>query len=200
MSDTQNEPRFVLVDDNGNLLMDLVDDPTRDLGKVDIASLDQYTPIDTDSGGGTVNALPVIIMTPASGGGQLGTSANPMQVSDTLSLTTTAWTPYFNNAVNATYATIKGSTGKLGGISVSNVNATDAWLQIFNSTAPTVGTTTPTFSFLIPKGDGSARGTYDIAFGADGCTFATGITIAGTTTSTGNTSPGTGLTVNAWYL
>jgi hypothetical protein len=41
----------------------------RDGGKVDVASLDQYTPYDADTGGGTDNVLPVALKFPASGGG-----------------------------------------------------------------------------------------------------------------------------------
>lgn len=45
----------------------------RDGGKVDVAALDQYTPIDADTGGGTSNVLPVGLMFPASGGAVIAT-------------------------------------------------------------------------------------------------------------------------------
>ena len=51
------------------LPVDPSDKALRDLGKVDVAAFDQYTPVDTDSAGGTENSLPVAIRFTASGGG-----------------------------------------------------------------------------------------------------------------------------------
>ena len=56
------------VSTSNGLPVDVLDDATRDLGKVDVALLDQYTPIDVDTGGGTENALPVTLRIGASGG------------------------------------------------------------------------------------------------------------------------------------
>jgi hypothetical protein len=47
----------------------------RDNGKVDIATIDQYTPEDVDSGGGTVNALPVRLKVAGAGGVSIGGDA-----------------------------------------------------------------------------------------------------------------------------
>jgi hypothetical protein len=60
---------LVTVNASKPLPTDVSDKALRDIGKVDVASLDQYTPRDTDTGGGTENSLPVAIMFPASGGG-----------------------------------------------------------------------------------------------------------------------------------
>src|SRR3990167_4237845 len=46
---------------------DPLDRAARDCGKVDVAALDQYTPIDVDSGVGTENAVPVTLRIAASG-------------------------------------------------------------------------------------------------------------------------------------
>lgn len=62
---------------------DVIDRAARDLGKVDVAALDQYTPQDVDSGAGTVNALPVVLKATAAGGADLGAAANPMRTDPT---------------------------------------------------------------------------------------------------------------------
>ena len=46
---------------------DPVDRAARDMGKVDVASLDQYTPQDVDTGAPVVNALPVVLKKAAAG-------------------------------------------------------------------------------------------------------------------------------------
>ena len=48
-----------LVDGTTGLPTDPLDRALRDMGKIDVAGLDQYTPLDLDDGGGTLNALPV---------------------------------------------------------------------------------------------------------------------------------------------
>lgn len=60
---------FTKVTSAVGLPTDVLDRAARDLGKVDVASLDQYTPTDVDTGAGTDNALPVALRLPASGGG-----------------------------------------------------------------------------------------------------------------------------------
>lgn len=65
------------------LTTDPTDRAARDLGKVDVALLDQYTPEDVDSGVGTVNAIPVILKTVAAGGAALGVAATPMRTDPT---------------------------------------------------------------------------------------------------------------------
>src|SRR3990167_3037775 len=57
-----------LVTASVGLPTDPLDRSARDMGKVDIALLDQYTPIDVDSGAGVENALPITIRVAASGG------------------------------------------------------------------------------------------------------------------------------------
>lgn len=98
-----------------------------------------------------------------------------------------------NNAAQVASA----SAAQLVGISVSNINAADAFLQLFNTAAGsvTVGTTTPVLSFLIPKGDATNYGSRDIMFPKP-IDFDTAITYACTTTPTGAGDPSTGLVVN----
>ncbi|HTV32758.1 MAG TPA: hypothetical protein VME69_06605 [Methylocella sp.] len=105
-------------------------------------------------------------------------------------------TPYFNGSLSSTCATIKGSNGSLFGLDVYNSNSSTCYLQIFDSTAPTVGTTTPKFSFPVPAtGSFSPNSISEFC----GAAFATGIAIAFTTTATGNTAPSTAAVVNASY-
>ena len=95
---------------------------------------------------------------------------------------------------------IKAKPGRIHYIEVSNINAVDAYLQLFDVAAGsvTVGTTTPMQSFLVPKGDGANRGAMDRVFDPP-IDFQIAMTYACTTTATGNGDPTTGLIVNIGY-
>lgn len=95
---------------------------------------------------------------------------------------------------------VKTSGGRIHYIEVSNINAADAFLQLFDVAAAsvTVGTTTPKQSFLVPKGDGTNRGGMDRVFNPP-LEFQIAITYACTTTATGNGDPSVGLIVNVGY-
>ncbi len=67
----------------GTVTTDPSDRALRDVGKVDVASLDQYTPQDVDSGAGTVNAFPVVLKGTAAGGADLGTATVPIRTDPT---------------------------------------------------------------------------------------------------------------------
>lgn len=89
------------------------------------------------------------------------------------------------------------SAGFIDYIHVVNPNNADAFLQLFDlpTGSVTVGTTTPTQSYIVPAGDGTNDGAFAISFPTP-VQFRTAITYACTTTATGNTDPSTGLTVN----
>lgn len=106
---------------------------------------------------------------------------------------------HFDSDGDNTAQTIKGSSGVLHGLEVQNPNSDDAWLQLFDNAAPTVGTTTPDQSYLVPAGtSGGLDGAMDRLF-IPPLKFGTAITYACTTTPTGMGDPTTGLVVNAWY-
>lgn len=63
--------------------VDVGDRALRDTGKVDVAALDQYTPIDVDTGAGTVNALPVTWRKASALAVEVGTSTDPVRVDPT---------------------------------------------------------------------------------------------------------------------
>lgn len=96
---------------------------------------------------------------------------------------------------------IKAAAGKLYALEISNPNAADAWIQLFDVAAGSVvvGTTTPNLSFLVPAGNGVDDGGMDKCFVIP-ANFTTAITYACTTTATGNGDPTTGLVVNALYV
>lgn len=102
-------------------------------------------------------------------------------------------TPYFDGDADNTVQTIKASGGQLYALEVQNPNATAAYLQLFDASAPVVGTTTPVQSFYVP-----ASGGMDKSF-AIPIEFGTAIKYACTTTATGNTDPLVGLVLNAAY-
>lgn len=68
------------VDVTTGLVVNPADRAARDNGKVDVATLDEYPPIDVDTGAGTVNALPVTWRKTAAGGPEFGTTTNPVVI------------------------------------------------------------------------------------------------------------------------
>ena len=101
--------------------------------------------------------------------------------------------PHFRASAGVAVETIKGEAGQLCLLEVRNPNAAEAWLQLFDHAAPTVGTTTPVLSFYVPASGGNDK-MFTVPI-----EFATAIKYACTTTPTGAVGPAVGLTVNAAY-
>jgi hypothetical protein len=97
-------------------------------------------------------------------------------------------------SIGALATAIKASPGQLYGCVIGNSNTTAVYVQLFDATSVTLGTTAPKLSFFIPAGGGLTR---DFA---NGVQFATGIMYACTTTRTGATSPTNTVDVNFDYL
>ena len=108
--------------------------------------------------------------------------------------TANGWTPAFQGAQLASATTIKSAAGQLGSIYCGNPNASVEYVQLFNTSSPTVGSTAPTQSYMIP-----ASSFLNLTFGNPGLNFSTAISIAATTTYNGSTAPGTGLICNEGY-
>ncbi len=107
---------------------------------------------------------------------------------------TTGSTPFVDLSVDNSAQTMKGTAGTLHFLQVTNPNATESWLQVFNNAAPTIGVTVPTLSFWIP-----ANGAYSVAIPTQGIAFSTAITYAATTTSSGGVATASVLQLNAAY-
>jgi len=92
------------------------------------------------------------------------------------------------------------TAGKLYALSVSNINAADAFIQLHDVVAGSVvvGTTTPLCSIHIPKGDATDAANTTIVFPIP-IDFGTAITYVCTTTAAGSTDPAAGLVVNLFY-
>lgn len=107
---------------------------------------------------------------------------------------------HFDSDGDNTAQAVKTSGGRIHAIAVANKNNADAFIQFFDTAAAsvTVGTTTPVFSILVPKGDGTLYGQFDTTFTFP-VKFNAAITYACTTTPTGSGDPSTGLTVNIFY-
>ncbi len=108
--------------------------------------------------------------------------------------------PFGDPSVVATVETMTTSPAQLFGLSLSNLTSIDAYFQVFDALAAnvTVGTTTPNLIFLVPAGNGTIAGGFDRDWPV-GLRFITGMSYAATTSPTGNTAPGTGLTLSGWY-
>jgi hypothetical protein len=100
--------------------------------------------------------------------------------------------PWLGSAVT-TAASVKAAPGSLYGYIIGNPNASACYLQVFNATSVTLGTTTPVLSIQLTASGGANVSFPPIAFG-------TGIMVAATQTATGSTTCTTGLTVNLLYL
>lgn len=102
--------------------------------------------------------------------------------------------------VDETKAQVKGSAGSLVYLEACNLTAATLFLQVYDalSASVTVGTTTPTMTFVLPS-NGTAQ-CRELEFGLPGAAFATGITLAVTTTFGGSAGPAAnGCFVNALY-
>ena len=105
--------------------------------------------------------------------------------------------PEFIAALSTTVTEVRVGETRIHMIEASNINTADAYLQFFDrrASAVTHGTDTPVFSLFVPKGDGTNRGGMDKAFAVP-LYFLEALSVAATTTATGNTAPTTGLVVN----
>lgn len=100
---------------------------------------------------------------------------------------------YINSALSTTVQTVKSSAGLVYGWAIYNPNSSVCFVQVFNTTSVTLGTTTPLYSIPVPANTSVCE------FNPVGITHGTAIAIAATTTMTGNTAPTTGLNVNLFY-
>lgn len=98
------------------------------------------------------------------------------------------WSVSPQNSLSNTAAVLKSSAGQFGGYMLFNPNTSTVYIQVFNSAAPTVGTTAPAFVIPLPAGAGA---NLEIALGV---AMPTAIAVAATTTATGGTGPTTALT------
>lgn len=98
---------------------------------------------------------------------------------------------FHSDDLDETEEEIKGTAGQIYFITCFNVSAALLYLQVFNNTAAavTVGTTAPDMVFPIPT-QGTTDGAGFVLSIPNGIEMSTGITVAATTTPTGNTGPG----------
>lgn len=123
------------------------------------------------------------------------TSVPTTTVTPAISTSASGFTSRYFNAALTAVATVKASSGSIVYMNFYNPNATVVYMQLFNNTTATLGTTTPTFSIAVPP-----NANYDITFPYYN-RHTTGITI-GPWSVPGNSAgsaPGTGLVVNIGY-
>lgn len=101
--------------------------------------------------------------------------------------------PHFEPNAGAAVKTINGGPSLLYSLEIQNPNDTNVYLQLYDHANPTVGTTTPVQSYLIP-----AKGTSDKTPPVP-LEFTAAIKYAVTTTVSGSGAPAQGVVVNATY-
>jgi hypothetical protein len=103
---------------------------------------------------------------------------------------------YWNSGLTSTKQAVNASGGNLYGYHLYNPNTSVAYVQFFNvaSASVTVGTTAPNMVIAIPP-----QGWADSPTTGPGIGFATAMTIAATTTSTGSGNPSSAIMTNIWY-
>lgn len=147
--------------------------------------------VDTNSGNKSPGTQRVVLAT------DQPTMSNPQPVNINNSPTVTVspnstlgWTPSLQNALSTTVKSIKASAGTLGSYYCWNPNAAVAYVQIFDASSVTLGTTVPKWSIGIPP-TGAAN--LEMAVGLH---FGTAIQVAATTTATGLTANASALDCN----
>jgi len=129
---------------------------------------------------------------------QPGNTANTTPWLTTLSPATTGgWTASSQTNLTTVAAVVSSAAAKFGGYMFLNLNATPAYIQVFNvatSGAVTLGTTTPTFVIPLPANSTAANGAGANLELTVGIPMSAGIQVAATTTPTGATTVTTGLT------
>lgn len=95
--------------------------------------------------------------------------------------------------LTSTASSVTASACTLGGYYAYNPSAAVTYLQVFDATAPTIGTTTPDLVFGIP-----AAGAANLEF-TNGVHMGTALTVAATTTASGATPPATAIEVTVIY-
>jgi hypothetical protein len=103
---------------------------------------------------------------------------------------------YRNAALKATAQKVKGDAVvcRLYGWKVQNLDAADAYLQIYDKASPTVGTDTPKLSIWLPASGG------DDLILPKPIEFDNAIYVAATTTLGGSTAPTNGELINLLYF
>lgn len=101
-------------------------------------------------------------------------------------------TPYSKAALTNVVNTISSVAGVLTGYYIYNPNSSAAYVQIFDTSSATMGSTTPKWSVGIPATSAANLAGLRLNFG-------TAILIGASTTFSGSTAPTTGLDVNFSY-
>ena len=137
-------------------------------------------------------------MCPASNGGylpcgSLGAAPLMVRTAGPQPVSQQPWTPLVLAALGTTVQTIKTSSGTLGVEHCDNGNSATEYIEFFNVSNPTLGTTAPVWFSPIPAGGGG-----DVP--APGVTIPGAIYAVAVTAYNGSTAPATTLNCAIGYL
>jgi hypothetical protein len=149
-----------------------------------------WTVAATQSGTWTVAAT-------QSGTWNIGTVTTVTSITNTVSVqpvpATSGGLTIATGTIGATATQVKASAGQIYGWYIYNSNSTAVYMQIFNTSSVTLGTTTPVMSIGIPAGSGAN------ILSSMGIAFSTAIYIAFTTTRSGSGAPANTVDYNIFY-
>lgn len=181
--------KVIGVDANGDALTPIVDDAAFTVATDSVAVMAAVATTDSvDSGDAGAVAM---------------TLTRALHVAPKMQ-STGGWSSHHRNIDANAETEVKGSAGTIGWVHAVNLTAAIAYLHIYDQVAASVtpGTTTPNFTFPIPTAGNTNGGGFNLNFGTQGHSFATGITYVVTTTVDGSAGdPGTnGVMVNIGYI
>lgn len=161
-----------------------------------------------DAGGTNKATVKAASTAPVAGDTSLVVSLNPNNAANSVPYSVSQvpsatggwskWSTAKNNSntpLTTTVVQVKGSAGTWGGYFISNTNASQGCLQIFDAAtagAVTLGTTRPDLVYCVSPGGANL----EISMGVN---FAAGIQVAWTTTASGSTAPSVGTDASFYF-
>lgn len=161
--------------------------------------LDTYTPSSTSTLRQTTGLYDFFLITPTWTGGTNASVVVHFLGTSNSSPSITVAQQLFSNGAVTTAVNVKQASGNLYGWLIQNTNASVCYVQVFDSLAAnvTLGTTVP--KLFIPLGPNTGGPTQSSPTQLSTLGFATALSVAATTTPTGNTTCATGVAANIWF-
>jgi hypothetical protein len=166
---------------------------------VSIASLPALATGSNTIGAVTVSGTPSVSIsgTPSvsvSGNPVLGSGTNAIGSVNVQPVSGSGWTAAVKAALGASAVSVKASAGSLGVTHCDNGNTATVYVEFFNTSSVTLGTTSPSWVVPVPAGGGGEALTSGVNLGGSS------IYVAAVTAYNGSTAPSTTLNCSIGYI